>query len=103
VAVDWAREAGIGAMVIGLGDQPGILASAWVAVAAANMTPIAVATYSGTRGHPVRLARSVWDLLPARGDRGAGSVIAGSPELVTEVACDGDTRDVDTVEDLTRW
>ena len=103
VAVGWARATGLAAVVVGLGDQPGILASAWAAVAAANMTPIAVATYSGTRGHPVRLARSVWDLLPVRGDRGAGGVIAESPELVTEVACDGDTRDVDTVEDLTRW
>ena len=103
VAVDWARGAGFGALVVGLGDQPGILASAWRAVAAANMTPIAVATYSGTRGHPVRLARSVWDRLPVRGDRGAGGVMADSPELVTEVACDGDARDVDTAEDLSRW
>jgi len=103
VAVDWARAAGFGALVVGLGDQPGILASAWRAVAAVNVTPIAVATYSGTRGHPVRLARSVWDRLPVRGDRGAGGVIAESPELVTEVACDGDAWDVDTVEDLSRW
>lgn len=103
VAVHWARSLGATALLIGLGDQPGILVSAWRAVAEAAASPIAVATYGGKRGHPVRLHSSMWELLPTEGDRGAGVVMARFPELVCEVACDGDTSDVDTVEDLARW
>ena len=109
VAVDWARSLGVTALLVGLGDQPGILARAWRAVAEAVEAPIAVATYADRsgrgrhRGHPVRLHSSMWELLPSDGDRGAGVVMARFPELVCEVACDGDTSDVDTVEDLARW
>ncbi|GAC1361432.1 MAG: hypothetical protein NVSMB4_19250 [Acidimicrobiales bacterium] len=103
VAVDWARSLGVTALVVGLGDQPGIVVSAWRKVAEAVTSPIAVATYRGKRGHPVRLHSSIWDLLPTDGDRGAGVVMTRFPELVCEVACDGDTSDVDTVEDLARW
>ncbi len=101
-AVRWAAGAGLEAIIVGLGDQPGVPPSAWDAVAACSATPIAVATYGGRRGHPVRLHRSVWERLPVTGDRGARDLLAGSPELVTEVACDGDPGDVDTVEDLAR-
>ena len=102
-AVEWATTCGLDAIVVGLGDQPGLVPAAWRAVAATCDTPVAVATYGGRRGHPVRLARAVWDRLPTSGDQGAGVVMAESPELVTEVACDGDAHDVDTVEDLARW
>ena len=102
-AVEWARALGADAIVVGLGDQPGVTPESWRAVAAATATPIAVASYGGHRGHPVRLGRQVWDRLPAEGDAGARALIAGSPELVTDVACVGDPSDVDTVEDLTRW
>ncbi len=103
VAVRWGTDRGLDAVVVGLGDQPDIAPDAWVAVALASRTPIAVATYGGRRGHPVRLGREVWDRLPTTGDQGARAVMARSPELVTEVACDGDPADVDTVEDLNRW
>lgn len=103
VAVRWATAHHLSALLVGLGDQPRITSSAWRTVAATDRTPVTIATYAGRRGHPVRLAREIWDRLPVTGDRGAGELIAGSPELVTEVACEGDASDIDTVEDLTRW
>ena len=97
------REDGHDAVVVALGDQPGISPLAWRAVADAIGTPIAVATYSGERGHPVRLAKEVWDDLPRNGDEGARLIMRGRPELVTEVPCSGSSMDVDTTEDLDRF
>jgi CTP:molybdopterin cytidylyltransferase MocA len=98
-----ARRDGHHAVVVGLGDQPLVLAESWQRVARAKAKPIGVATYNGRRGNPVRLSSLVWPLLPLSGDQGARVVMRRRPDLVMEVPCPGGAADIDTVDDLREW
>lgn len=100
--LDTARSLGSDAVVIGLADQPMVSPHSWRDVAACD-SPIAVATYDGVRGNPVRLHSSVWHLVPSHGDTGARDLIRLHPELVSQVACGGSGADIDTHEDLDTW
>lgn len=103
--ITFAGDDGAHIVVIGLADQPGIEPSAWQSVANAALAGarIAVATYDGKRANPVALHRDVWDLLSMTGDEGARGLMRLRPDLVVEVPCTGSPKDIDTVEDLTRW
>jgi molybdenum cofactor cytidylyltransferase len=98
-----ARRDGHHAVVVGLGDQPLVLADSWQRVARATAKPIGVATYGGVRGNPVRLSSLVWPLLPVTGDLGARLVMRRRPDLVVEVPCAGRAADIDTIDDLREW
>ncbi|MGH9110166.1 MAG: nucleotidyltransferase family protein [Acidimicrobiales bacterium] len=103
VALGWCRRQRCRAAVVGLGDQPLVPSSAWRAVATAGAAPIVAATYGGRRRNPVRLDRSVWPLLTGDGDDvGARALMGRRPDLVHDVACEGDPDDVDTIADLRR-
>jgi CTP:molybdopterin cytidylyltransferase MocA len=41
--------------------------------------------------------------MPTEGDLGARELISSHPELVIEVACDGEPFDIDTLEDFEIW
>lgn len=90
--------------VILLVDTPGVTGQAVRRVIAADAV-VAIATYGGRRAHPVAFAAAVWPEVGrlAEGDQGARGFLRARPDLVVEVACDGDPTDLDTPEDLARW
>lgn len=90
------------AIVVGLGDMPLVPSSAWRDVADAP-GDLVTATFSGRRSPPVKITEELWSLLPLSGDEGARSLMRMRPDVVTEVACEGELIDIDTRGDLSRW
>lgn len=93
------------AVVIGVGDQPGVDADDVRRVIERwreSGRPIVSASYHGQRGHPVLFARSVFpELLRLDGDAGARLLIERSTERVSYVELNREMPpDVDTVEQL---
>lgn len=92
---------GADAVVVALGDMPGLRPATVAALLAHRGAPaLAVrATYAGRPGHPVLLERPLLDrAAELRGDEGFRPLLAGIE--VREVACAGDPADVDTPEEL---
>jgi nicotine blue oxidoreductase len=58
--------------------------------------PVLAASYAGARGHPVLLAREVWDRVPDEGARPLGAVLVPCDDL-------GSPGDVDLADDLPEW
>jgi CTP:molybdopterin cytidylyltransferase MocA len=93
----------VAAVLVGLADQPLVGAAAYRRLAAAydDGARLAVATYGGTRGNPVLVARAHWrEALGLTGDEGARVLFRRHG--ATEVPCDdtGEPTDVDTPDDL---
>jgi molybdenum cofactor cytidylyltransferase len=101
-ATMYADARGHRAIVVGLGDQPGVPAEAWKAVAAST-SDIAAADFGSGPRPPVRLTDAMWASLPVSGDQGARTLMRERPEMVESVPCEGSEADVDTLEDLRRW
>jgi len=99
--IDAAAELAADAVVVGLADQPGVDPDAWRRLAECTCD-LAVATYDGERGHPVRIARQWWAHIPTHGDEGARALLRREGQIVCEVACRGTPTDVDTTDDLAR-
>jgi CTP:molybdopterin cytidylyltransferase MocA len=94
---------GAAAVLVALGDQPGLSHRAIDAVMAARGGELDAvrAVYGGVPGHPVLIERSLFGrLIGATGDVGARAVISAARHL--DLDCDGlgDPADVDTREAL---
>lgn len=104
LAVDAAGEAD--ALAVLLADQPGIGEQA-VAAVVRGWRPgrIAVGVYRGRRAHPTVMAPALWReaLALAMPDEGARALLASRPDLVDEIAADGNPTDLDTPSDLAAW
>ena len=97
-------RAQVGAVAIGLADQPLVGPDAYRRLAEAHRgggALLAVATYAGRRGNPVLLARSLWD--EARrldGDVGARALMDHHDVVEVDCTDTGSPADVDTLDDL---
>ena len=95
----------VGAVCVGLADQPLVGADAYLRLVAAYDAgaTFAVATYGGQRGNPVLIARSLWPQVVAlRGDVGARALMDLVPVVEVDCSDTGRPDDVDTLADLAR-
>jgi len=99
-----AALAGADAVVVVLGDQPGITAEAVAAVVAAAGEEDAVqATYGGAPGHPVLLRRPLLERADElRGDTGFRDLLEDATVREVEIGELADPADIDTREELAR-
>jgi nicotine blue oxidoreductase len=84
-----------------LGDGPGLSAEAVERVAArasAGDAPLVRARYASGPAHPVAIARTLWDRLPARGEDGARAL--GVPPVDVDCTDLGAPGDADTPDEL---
>ncbi|MCZ7526136.1 MAG: nucleotidyltransferase family protein [Acidimicrobiia bacterium] len=93
----------VGAVAVGLADQPLVGPGAYRRLAAAydEGAGLAVATHGGVRGNPVLIGREWWaEARRLSGDEGGRVLLRRHP--VREVRCDGtgEPADVDTLADL---
>ena len=105
-------RAGIGALpadtagvFIFLADMPWIQhgVAGRLATALAGGAQAAAPVFEGRRGHPVLLSAALFDpILALTGDHGAGHILAGLGDRLTQVPAedDGELRDVDHRADL---
>jgi CTP:molybdopterin cytidylyltransferase MocA len=114
VCADWAEGqsaslrcglaalGGADAVLVVLGDQPGITPAAIDAVAAADGDEDAVrATYDGVPSHPVLLRSSLLARAgELRGDAGFRDLLSAARVREVEVGHLADARDIDTREEL---
>ncbi len=86
-------------VVITLVDLPGLTGDAVARLIATDASaPIAQATFSGERGHPVRIHRDLWDgaINVAQGDEGARRLIRSRDDVaLVEMADIADGTDLD--------
>jgi CTP:molybdopterin cytidylyltransferase MocA len=91
-----ALAAGTAAAVVALADGPNLSPAAVDRVVEAWRAgdgDVVAASYDGVRGHPVVLARTVWDQVPDEGARAFDPVLVPCDDL-------GSPGDVDRPEDL---
>ena len=95
----WAQ---VGAVAVGLADQPLVVADAYRRLADAYRegASMAVATYHGQRRNPVLLARTMWaQARELDGDEGA-RVLMDDEAVEVDCTDTGSAADVDTLDDL---
>ncbi len=102
-----AMPSTVDAVVVVLGDVPGVLPDAISAVVGRwreTRAPAVVSRYGGKQGHPVLFDRSVFfDLASLDGDIGGRDILRSLGDLVETVDLPGEVpADVDTEEDWER-
>ncbi|QOC95328.1 nucleotidyltransferase family protein [Micromonospora craniellae] len=99
-----AVDPGADALVLLLGDQPGVRADDVRRLAATDDTPLAVCRYTDGLGHPFRFGRAVFaDLADLHGDKAVWKLLHSGRHPVTELSVDGPVPiDVDTRADYER-